>query len=1096
MQRGTFSNQALKTITQDDLINDILPAIKRAKLAEEKADSTPALLKLAEFLQDLGYKPTFDNLNLSILNVTIEPAAPSHSGIHVMRGTDLLRQIDYTGVEFKHCNLDYVNVSDSRFELMGFEDCGMARLAMQNCVIEDVTYHDCRMQRACLDASSLDGVEISDCQLPDATVTNLKKYRNVTVINSNIAGINLNGNVKAINSEIIYSNNTELHNIHSLDPAITLTNASRKERQPAIGICWNSQSPGYAAELARTALIAKDMHPVHLEVAPPFHYQQLKNLEIEIANAAKAAHAMPQDEVLSIPFGILEIALANPSQYPLIITLYQYAANALATFDGMLIPGGADVNPLFYGQEPHDKTKPIKDLRRDVVEFSLLHAQQATGTPVYAICRGSQITALAYGATFHQHISDSRAFIGEKIKLTAQSMPRSSASHMHDLLKSKVGVSSASSHQEEEKITRLNSPPLKDADFESNYALFVHHQGYTMPCDIAERNLFEILATTSLSHESNDYELTVSAESLPRNIFIAQFHPEGGNDEKLTRDLRVSSHLAACFLDSFCARVNAYRAERNQGRLMRVQTKGYDAYMHPKHISLVTSPHCSANELETAEFDTVIVGMTPTGLTSAIAAIQRGERVAFLTDSASNTLSLREKTIYLDQDAFRFIQTLVHPVILQEYLERGFIVASKYEAKTRYAFIANAYENVLLAELNRVQKAGAAISIYEIEKINEDLVERIDMSRHKVTIDDVSGRKINMRGLQDITALRQRLNVDVSGQTLALTKVKQINGAAVDNTESHQLAFTNLIVCSSGKKSLEKSIIELGGGHSLHTTTLTTPHHATVIFELNNYTHTQCHEDNMAIRQGKKPSSTAPLQTLQQFGWTHASRPHSQIYAMGSDNVKNPDRCAIRCEIPEALFTLAHSSCEKDKARGQAAIQEFARTLLSEHFPKSVCENNIVDAEQKSSTPDVTVQPFQVDFFELNQTCILTQRSRSCKPGVVTFLGDNPLLPADTGLQTSATIARYFHTAQMQLKQGLVEIQTKHYDSESQRQHAINKLYEAIYSEYHARSRVELDKAREMQHAWVIERNHRQEKAARFYDIHNHVLTLSRHVVP
>jgi putative glutamine amidotransferase len=71
--------------------------------------------------------------------------------------------------------------------------------------------------------------------------------------------------------------------------------------------------------------------------------------------------------------------------------------------DGLVISGGADVNPASYGQEP----EPLTDVprqSRDDSEFALVHAALETGLPLLGVCRGMQVLNIALGGTLRQHV--------------------------------------------------------------------------------------------------------------------------------------------------------------------------------------------------------------------------------------------------------------------------------------------------------------------------------------------------------------------------------------------------------------------------------------------------------------------------------------------------------------------------------------------------------------------------------------------------------------------------------------------------------------------------------------------------------------------
>ena len=71
--------------------------------------------------------------------------------------------------------------------------------------------------------------------------------------------------------------------------------------------------------------------------------------------------------------------------------------------DGLVLSGGADVEPSRYGAEP-DANLGQTEPDRDEWELALYRAARERGIPVLAICRGFQLVNVAHGGTLNQHV--------------------------------------------------------------------------------------------------------------------------------------------------------------------------------------------------------------------------------------------------------------------------------------------------------------------------------------------------------------------------------------------------------------------------------------------------------------------------------------------------------------------------------------------------------------------------------------------------------------------------------------------------------------------------------------------------------------------
>lgn len=80
-------------------------------------------------------------------------------------------------------------------------------------------------------------------------------------------------------------------------------------------------------------------------------------------------------------------------------------AGLLARLDGVVIAGGADVEPSRYAAVPDSRLQsPRPD--RDVFELTVARVTGVTRQPLLGICRGMQVMAVAAGGELEQHVPD------------------------------------------------------------------------------------------------------------------------------------------------------------------------------------------------------------------------------------------------------------------------------------------------------------------------------------------------------------------------------------------------------------------------------------------------------------------------------------------------------------------------------------------------------------------------------------------------------------------------------------------------------------------------------------------------------------------
>lgn len=84
---------------------------------------------------------------------------------------------------------------------------------------------------------------------------------------------------------------------------------------------------------------------------------------------------------------------------------YEGVEETLAALDGLVLSGGADLDPASYGADPHPETNGTRP-ERDEAELALLEGALARDLPVLAVCRGSQVLNVALGGDLVQHLPE------------------------------------------------------------------------------------------------------------------------------------------------------------------------------------------------------------------------------------------------------------------------------------------------------------------------------------------------------------------------------------------------------------------------------------------------------------------------------------------------------------------------------------------------------------------------------------------------------------------------------------------------------------------------------------------------------------------
>jgi putative glutamine amidotransferase len=239
---------------------------------------------------------------------------------------------------------------------------------------------------------------------------------------------------------------------------------------------------------------------------------------------------------LEYSFGQLRVAVSKSSESyetwlhkadpdAVIVNMYGMTVDSalfvLSTCHGLLLTGGEDVNPAYYGKlNELSKCEEINNYR-DSLELALINRALLVRMPIFGICRGEQILNVALGGTL---LTDIPTDVGKQV---AHRCPPGSLDCLHNV---KVDLQS--------ELYQLTS-------VEKGTVNSFHHQAVDM---IAPGMKIAALSDNGVA-EAIERELPLGKSF----IMGVQWHPEA-----LAKNPELSKPLA----DNFLEQVGKYKQDR------------------------------------------------------------------------------------------------------------------------------------------------------------------------------------------------------------------------------------------------------------------------------------------------------------------------------------------------------------------------------------------------------------------------------------------------------------------------------------------------------------------------------------------------------
>ncbi|APJ03381.1 gamma-glutamyl-gamma-aminobutyrate hydrolase family protein [Silvanigrella aquatica] len=178
-----------------------------------------------------------------------------------------------------------------------------------------------------------------------------------------------------------------------------------KNKSPmTIGLLWNFEDTGFTTPKVRN--IIENLYSYNTILIEQFLKTiNVPALEMEIKSIPKRSASLHTNE-------FIEYLLEHSNSMPEINKIKKYCYENADKSDGIIIPGGSDIEDYVYSHVSK-KCNPYLDIRRTLTDLFLIHRCITKGIPLLGICRGCQIINVYFGGTI-ESVKDEHSLINTK----------------------------------------------------------------------------------------------------------------------------------------------------------------------------------------------------------------------------------------------------------------------------------------------------------------------------------------------------------------------------------------------------------------------------------------------------------------------------------------------------------------------------------------------------------------------------------------------------------------------------------------------------------------------------------------------------------
>lgn len=462
-EKGNTS-QKPKTVTLealDEICSELMTAAKASLDRQQIVDpSFRPECDLGKTLEARGYSRVIENLDFRELKCF--PSNTPNKILKFLNFKDVtLRNCNFTGIEFfdmhfegccfeacsfeevrwvfsgihksgfKDCNFDWGSFLGHQNEKLpasksikesSFEHCSFKKAKFFEMNLEEVTFNGCSGEEVVWNEVNIKKTLFEKCLLLSSSFTrsqlNLVRFEGTDLTYINFHDTHLQNptfsrcKLEATNfleaqverGEILHCDLTDTLLLDQKDRFTIQGGTPHTMKKPIIALGWTHRSPlAYGLKIAGALrsqgaiCMMYEQDPVATNYDERYRDLDLIKLNDEVAESlSKASQNRCQ-------------ALLSPSSQQVEIPKIQdRAVRFLKYAHGLVVPGGDDIDPILYCENPSKRHNT--DLRRSVLEVALLAEAQKKRIPTLGVCRGAQMMNVFKGGTLHSNVKGHRRF--------------------------------------------------------------------------------------------------------------------------------------------------------------------------------------------------------------------------------------------------------------------------------------------------------------------------------------------------------------------------------------------------------------------------------------------------------------------------------------------------------------------------------------------------------------------------------------------------------------------------------------------------------------------------------------------------------------